>query len=183
MSEDAVEKLFLKASIFEFERYKKLSESALAQTSDEEWFYIPAPESNSLAIVVKHVAGNLRSRWSDFLTTDGEKPDRHRDLEFELTEADSVENLRQRWKEGWNVTLGTLKSLEAADLTRTVTIRSQPVSVVDAVQRSLAHIAYHSGQIVQLVKHLRGAEFDNLSIPKGKSEEFLTSMRQQHTKS
>lgn len=182
MSKNTVGGLFLRASIFELERYRKLSEDALAQVADDEWFFVPAPESNSLAVIVKHVAGNLRSRWSDILTTDGEKPDRNRDTEFGLTGADTVENLRQRWKESWEITLGTLERLTPADLSRTVTIRSQPVSVVDAVQRSLAHVAYHCGQIVQLAKQLRGAEFTSLSIPKGKSEEFLESMRQQHRK-
>ncbi|MBF6594989.1 MAG: DUF1572 family protein [Thermaceae bacterium] len=182
MSELSVGELFLQASINELERYKTLCEGALAQVSEKDWFYVPAPESNSLAILVKHVAGNLRSRWSDFLSTDGEKPHRNRDTEFELTQADTVESLRQHWDESWEITLGTLRDLTAADLTRTITIRSQPVSVVDAAQRSLAHISYHAGQIVALAKQIRGSEFSNLSVPKGKSEEFLASMQQGYAK-
>lgn len=175
------EGLFLQASIAEFKRYQKLAEQSLAQVSQAEWFYTPAPENNSIAIIVKHLAGNLRSRWTDFLESDGEKPQRKRDSEFEL-EGDSIESLRQRWEAAWSVLLGTLESLEPEDLTRTVYIRSQPLSVPEAIQRSLAHTAYHVGQIVLLAKQIKGANFQTLSIPKGQSEQFLQAMQGQHEK-
>ncbi len=174
--------LLLQASITEFRRYKILADQALAQVSQEAWFYLPAAESNALAHLVKHVAGNLRSRWTDFLTTDGEKPHRHRDSEFELDASDSVENLQARWEEGWKAVLTTLEALSADDLERTIIIRSQPHSVVEAIQRSITHTAYHCGQIVQLAKQIRGADFKVLSIPKGQSEAFLQAMQERYEK-
>lgn len=174
--------LFLQASITEFRRYKTLADQALAQVSQEAWFYLPAAESNALAHIVKHLAGNLRSRWTDFLTTDGEKPDRHRDNEFELDANDSVENLQARWEEGWKAVLNTLEALSADDLGRTVFIRGQPHAVVEAIQRSSTHTAYHCGQIVQLAKQIQGADFKNLSIPKGHSESFLQALQERYKK-
>lgn len=173
--------LFLQASIAEFKRYQKLAEESLAQVSEAEWFYIPAPENNSIAIIVKHLAGNLRSRWTDFLSSDGEKPDRVRDREFEL-EDDTLESLRQGWEAAWKVLLDTLEALGPQDLSRTITIRAEPHSVPQAIQRSLAHTAYHVGQIVLLAKQIRGADFHSLSIPKGQSQQFLQAMREQHQK-
>jgi uncharacterized damage-inducible protein DinB len=172
--------LFLSATVAEFRRYKDLSGRALAQVSEEEWFFVPAQESNSLAHIVKHLGGNLRSRWTDFLTTDGEKPDRIRDTEFELFEEDTLERLRAGWAAGWAAVLGTLEGLNEDDLGRTVTIRSQPHSVPEAIQRSLAHTAYHSGQILQLAKIIRAADFQNLSVPKGQSTEFLRKMQEKY---
>lgn len=169
--------LFLKASIAELERYKTLAEKALAQVSDEDWFYVPAQGSNGLAHIVKHIAGNLRSRWADFLSTDGEKPDRHRDSEFELATTDTVEQLHQSWDAAWKIVFDSLNNLSEADLAATVTIRNQPHSVPEAIQRSVAHVAYHTGQIVQLAKIIKAEQFENLSVPKGKSEEFLEAMR------
>ena len=173
---------FLQATIAEFRRYKDLSDRALGQVSEGEWFFVPAEESNCLAHIVKHLGGNLRSRWTDFLTTDGEKPDRVRDHEFELFEDDTVLWLREGWEQGWAALLGTLEGLSEDDLERTVTIRSQPHLVPDAIQRSLAHTAYHSGQIVQLVKIIRAADFQNLSVPKGQSAEFLRMMQEKYKK-
>lgn len=174
--------LFLKATIAEFERYKNLAEKSLAQVSPEEWFFIPASESNSLAHIVKHMAGNLRSRWRDFLTTDGEKPDRNRDAEFELFDSDTPESLIAAWNEGWAIALASLKGLGLQDLEATVTIRSQPHTVPDAIQRSLAHTVYHVGQIVQLVKMIRGENFQNQSVPKGQSKAFLENLEKQYKK-
>lgn len=172
--------MFIQASLSEFIRYKTLAEGALAQVSDPEWFYTPNTEANCLAIIVKHVAGNLRSRWADFLSSDGEKPDRQRDTEFELSPTDTVPSLRISWEESWRILMGTLEKLTPEDLSRTVTIRGQPHSVVEATQRSITHIAYHVGQIVQLAKILRGPGFKNLSIPKGQSQKFIEEMRKKY---
>ncbi|MDX2004610.1 MAG: DUF1572 family protein [Meiothermus sp.] len=174
--------LFLEATAAEFRRYKELSDRALVQVGEAEWFYVPARESNCLAVVVKHVGGNLRSRWTDFLTADGEKPDRVRDAEFELFEGDTVQGLLEGWEGGWAAVLGTLATLTEADLGRTITIRSQPHSVPEAIQRSLAHTAYHGGQIVQLAKMIRAEGFENLSVPKGQSAQFLRLMEDRYRK-
>jgi uncharacterized damage-inducible protein DinB len=174
--------LFLHASITEFHRYKTLADQALAQVSRQAWFYLPAEQSNTLAHIVKHVAGNLHSRWTDFLTSDGEKPDRHRDSEFELDTNDNIENLQARWEAGWQAVLNTLEALSADDLGRTIFIRGQPHTVVEAIQRSITHTAYHCGQIVQLAKQIRGADFESLSIPKGQSEAFSQALQETYKK-
>ena len=153
-------------------KYKQLAEAAIEQVSDEDLFRLIDPEANSIALVMKHMAGNMRSRWTDFLTSDGEKPDRRRDTEFELGAADTREALLARWEAGWEVLLAALEPLGAADLARTVTIRGEPHSVLQAIQRQLAHYAYHVGQIVLLAKHFAGPRWRSLSIPKGKSAEY-----------
>ena len=182
MSQSNLGELLLKATLHEFSRYKTLSEGALAQVSDQEWFYVPNAQTNCIAIIVKHMPGNLRWRWQDFLSSDGEKPDRKRDNEFELYPSDTVSNLGKRWQESWEITLETLESLESQDFSRTITIRGEPLSVVDAIQRSLAHTAHHVGQIVLLAKLVRGSAFKSLSIPKGQSEQFFQAMRARHAK-
>jgi len=174
--------LFLQATITEFRRYKTLADQALAQVSQEAWFYLTAVESTTLAHIVRHLAGNLRSRWTDFLATDGEKPDRHRDSEFELGANDGVENLQARWEEGWKAVLNTLEALSADDLGRTIFIRGHPHTEVEAIQRSISHTAYHCGQIVQLSKQIQGADFKSLSIPKGHSESFSQAMQERYKK-
>jgi hypothetical protein len=155
-----------------FRGYKRLADGGLAQLSDQEFFQLPDPESNCAAQLVKHMAGNLRSRWLDFLTTDGEKPDRNRDQEFVLTEADTRADLMRRWEESFKIVFDAVASLKAADFAKTVTIRGEPHTILQAINRSLMHTAYHVGQILYVGKHLRGAEWTVLSIPKGKSEEF-----------
>jgi hypothetical protein len=155
-----------------FRGYKRLADGGLAQHSDQEFFQLPDLESNCAAQLVKHMAGNLCSRWLDFLTTDGEKPDRNRDQEFVLTEADTREDLMRRWEESFKIVFDTVASLKAEDFVKTVTIRGEPHSILQAINRSLMHTAYHVGQILYVGKHLRGAEWTVLSIPKGKSEEF-----------
>jgi len=155
-----------------FRGYKRLGDGTLAQISDQQFFQLPDPESNSIALVVKHIAGNLRSRWADFLTSDGEKPDRNRDQEFVLSPADSRESLMQRWEHSWRTVFDEIQALKPEDMMRTVTIRTEPHTVLQALARSFAHVAYHVGQIVYLGKHLRGAEWNTLSIPKGKSADF-----------
>ena len=155
-----------------FRGYKRLADGGLAQLSDQEFFQLPDPESNCAAQLVKHMAGNLRSRWLDFLTTDGEKPDRNRDQEFVLTEADTRPELMRRWEESFKIVFDTVASLKTQDFVKTVTIRGEPHTILQAINRSLMHTAYHVGQILYVGKHLRGAAWTVLSIPKGKSEEF-----------
>jgi len=168
---------YLAAVRQEFQRYKRLGERALAQVRDDDWFVELDPESNSLAVIVKHLAGNLRSRWMDFLTSDGEKPDRQRDREFILEPGDTQQSLEQRWQAGWRCVLDTLDALTETDLPRSVTIRGEPHPVPLAIERSLAHTAYHVGQIVFLARHLAGANWRALSIPRGQSEQFAVAVR------
>jgi Protein of unknown function (DUF1572) len=155
-----------------FRGYKRLADGAMAQLSEEDFFRAPDPESNSAALVVKHISGNMRSRWQDLLTTDGEKPDRDRDQEFVLTPQDTRQDLMRRWEEGFKIVFDNLASLTAEDFNRTVTIRGEPHSILQAMNRSLMHTAYHIGQILYAGKLLRGAQWNILSIPKGKSAEF-----------
>jgi len=156
----------------QFRKYKGLSQAALAQVEDRDFFRTIDAESNSIALVVKHLAGNMRSRWTDFLTTDGEKADRDRDEEFEARETDTRESLIAAWEKGWALTFEAVGSLTEADLLREIPIRGQPHTVVQAVHRQLTHYAYHIGQIVLLARHFAGARWTSLSIPKGKSKEF-----------
>jgi hypothetical protein len=158
-----------------FRSYKKMAEKALAQVSDDEFFRAIDPESNPLAVIVKHIGGNHSSRWTDFLTTDGEKPDRFRDSEF-LTEGDTRLNIMELWETGWLALFNTLEQIKPGDLDKIVTIRSEEFTVVRAMVRSLAHTASHVGQIVFLAKHLRSSEWKNLSIPRNTSEEFRAFM-------
>ncbi len=152
--------------------YKRMGEGAMAQLRDEDFFVMLDPESNSVAILVKHLAGNMRSRFSDFLTSDGEKPDRFRDREFEVTEATTRADVMKWWEEGWACVLDAIEGLKHEDVMRTVTIRGEPHTVLQAVNRQIAHYAAHVGQIVFLAKHLRSSQWKTLSIPRGKSEEF-----------
>jgi hypothetical protein len=165
---------YLRDSIGLFHYYKKLAERAMAQCPDDALFVTLDPESNSIAIIVKHMAGNMRSRWRDFLTTDGEKPDRNRDTEFEAPPATRAE-LLELWERGWKYVFDALEPLSESDLTRTVTIRSEPHSVMQAINRQLAHYAHHAGQILFLAKHLtfvRTGKWESLSVPRGKSADL-----------
>jgi len=168
--------LYLEDARRQFHGQKKLAEKAMAQVNDEQFFALLDPEANSIALVVKHIAGNLRSRWTNFLTSDGEKPDRHRDSEFETDGRDSRSTVMERWEAGWKVLFDNVDPLVPADLERTVTIRGEPHTVLKAINRQLTHYAYHVGQIVFLAKHFAGPRWQSLSIPKGKSEEFNASM-------
>jgi len=150
----------------QFEKMKRLAEGALAQAHDEDLNVAIDEESNSLAVIAKHMAGNLRSRFTDFLTTDGEKPDRNRDGEFEIDGPVSREALLRDWESGWRVLFATLDALTPADLDRTVTIRGERHTVVEALHRQMTHHAYHVGQIVFLAKHLRSKEWKTLSMPR-----------------
>ena len=159
----------------QFRGNKRLAEAAIAQLKDEDLFATLDPESNSIAILVKHLAGNMRSRFTDFLTTDGEKPDRFRDQEFELNAATARAEVMRWWEEGWASVFGTLESLKPEDVMRTVTIRGEPHTVLQAINRQIAHYAGHIGQIIFLSKHLRSSEWKTLSIPRGKSEDYKTA--------
>ena len=154
--------------------YKRLAEGAMAQLKDDELFLTLDPESNSIAILVKHMAGNMRSRFTNFLTTDGEKPDRHRDQEFELTSATTRADLTKWWEEGWGRVFAAIETLKPEDVMRTVTVRGQPHTVLQAINRQIAHYAQHTGQIVFIAKHIRSGKWKTLSIPRGKSEQFKT---------
>ena len=156
--------------------HKRLAEGAMAQLKDEQLFITLDPESNSIAIIVKHMAGNMRSRFTDFLTMDGEKPNRHRDQEFELDATTTRATLTTMWEEGWGQVFGAIESLKPDDVMRTVTIRGEPHTVLQAINRQIAHYAYHTGQIVFLAKHIRSSKWRSLSIPRGKSEEVNTKL-------
>ncbi len=147
----------------------------MEQLDDEQLFRSLDAESNSIALIRKHMAGNMRSRWTDFLTTDGEKPDRHRDREFELEAGDSRESLTAHWEAGWARALETIGALEPEDLQKTVRIRGEPHTVLEALDRQLTHYAYHVGQIVLLARHLAGPDWRWLSVPKGESESYEVS--------
>ena len=162
---------YLEDSLSLFHYYKKLGEGAMEQVSDEQLFATLDEEMNSIAISVKHMAGNMRSRWTDFLTSDGEKPDRNRDSEFVQPTATRSE-LMQVWNDGWNRVFGALEPLSDADLERKVTIRGEPHSIMQAVNRQLAHYSYHVGQIVFLAKHLNASGWKSLSVPRNKSADF-----------
>ncbi|HTW66953.1 MAG TPA: DUF1572 domain-containing protein [Bryobacteraceae bacterium] len=162
---------YVEDSIAIFRYYKKLAERAIEQVSDEQLLAVLDGEMNSIALIVKHMAGNMRSRWTDFLTSDGEKPDRDRDAEFSAPPA-TREAVILMWDEGWQCLLGTLESLSDTDLGRTITIRGEAHSVMQAINRQVAHYSYHCGQIVFLAKHLADDRWKTLSIPRGNSSEF-----------
>jgi hypothetical protein len=161
---------YLKDSIDVFHYYKKLGERAMAQCPNDALFTVLDAESNSIAIIVKHMAGNMRSRWTDFLTADGEKPDRNRDTEFEEPPKTRAE-LMEMWERGWKYIFGALDPLSDADLARTISIRTEPHSVMQAINRQVAHYSYHVGQIVYLARHFAGGKWQSLTIPKNKSAE------------
>jgi hypothetical protein len=168
---------YLKDVILQFRGLKSLAERAAAQVSDAELFATLDEESNSIAAIMKHISGNQRSRWTDFLTSDGEKPDRNRDTEFEVQTSETRDSVMRRWEQGWDCLFRALEPLAAEDLMRTATIRSQPHTVVQAINRQLTHYGAHVGQIVFLAKHFRSREWKSLSIPRGKSAQVNAAMR------
>ena len=170
-----VSKHYLEEARRQMRGHKRMGEGAMAQLRDEDFFVTLDPESNSVAILVKHLAGNMRSRFTDFLTADGEKPDRYRDREFELTPATTRADVMKWWEEGWARVFAAIDPLKPEDVMRTVTIRGEPHTVLQAINRQIAHYAQHIGQIVFLAKHLRSSEWKTLSIPRGKSEEYKTA--------
>jgi hypothetical protein len=167
--------LYLRDVTARFRQTKDLADRALAQVREEDLTAVLGPESNSLATIARHLAGSLRSRWTDFLTTDGEKPDRDRDREFEGTET-ARGDLLADWEDGWSRLFATLEALGEEDLTRTVTIRAEPHTVIGAIGRSLTHCAYHVGQIVFLAKHLSSQSWQTLSVPRGGTRAFNEKM-------
>ncbi len=163
---------YLEDTVRQFHKLKDLADRALAQITGERFFVRLDGESNSVAIIMKHVAGNLRSRWTDFLTSDGEKADRNRDAEFLSEESDTKDSVRKHWEAGWQRLFETLALLGPEDLNKTVRIRGEAHTVLQAINRQLTHYAYHVGQIVFLAKHFAGDRWRSLSIPRGKSREF-----------
>jgi uncharacterized damage-inducible protein DinB len=170
---------YLEDSIALLAYYKGLAERAIAQVSEEQLTATLDAEMNSIAQIVKHIAGNMRSRWSDFLTTDGEKPDRHRDSEF-IDPPATRTALLGLWEQGWSCLFSTLSQLTEADLSRTITIRGEPHSVMQAINRQLAHYPYHCGQIVFLAKHFQSAAWVSLSVPRSKSQDFNQRVHSGH---
>jgi Protein of unknown function (DUF1572) len=160
---------YLEDSLAIFRNYKKLGERAMEQVTDQQLVIAIDEEANSIAIIVKHMAGNMRSRWTDFLTTDGEKPDRNRDSEF-IDPPATRTALMEVWENGWSHVFRALEPLSDADLTRTITIRGEPHSVMQAINRQIAHYAHHVGQIVLLAKHFAHDRWESLSIPRNRSE-------------
>ncbi len=167
------EKHFLENTIGVFTNYRNLAEKSFAQlSSDSDFHYTPDQESNSIAVIMKHMSGNMISRWTDFLTTDGEKTTRNRDSEF-VDSTQTREQLMEMWNNGWKVFMDTLHSLKEEDVMKTVTIRGEGLTVAQAINRQTAHYAYHIGQIVFLAKQIKNSEWKSLSIPKNKSNDHL----------
>lgn len=164
-------KQYLSESLSSFRNAKKMAERAIDQVSDDEFFAAIDVEANSIAVIVKHIAGNARSRWTDFLTSDGEKADRDRDTEFELMN-DTRESLMNFWESGWQAVFDALEPLQPEDFSRTVTIRGEPHTIIQAINRQLTHYAYHVGQIVFLAKHFKASDWKTLSVPRNQSKQF-----------
>jgi len=169
---------WLEEILSRYKEQKSLADRAIAQLSDTALFATLDADANSVAVIMKHLAGNLRSRWTDFLGSDGEKPDRARDTEFEMS-GDTRADLVARWENAWRIVVDSIGSLNDHDLARTVVIRGEPHSVVQAISRNMTHTAQHVGQIVFLAKHLAGASWKTLSIPRGASDEFTRRLRDQ----
>lgn len=168
---------YLQLAIREFKRMKALANGAIVQVTPDQFFAVLSDGDNSIAIIVKHLGGNLLSRWTDFLTTDGEKPGRNRDTEFEITAGDTQPALMQQWDSGWSALISALEPLSEADLARTIRIRGEAHSVLQAINRQLTHYSYHVGQIVYLAKHHAGGSWRTLSVARGKSAQFNAAPR------
>ena len=171
---DSLREPYLRDVLRTYRNYKMLAEKALAQVGDDQLHTLLDPDANSLAIVIKHIGGNLRSRFTDFLTADGEKPDRNRDTEFEMPASATRDQIMSIWEAGWSAALGAIEALKPEDLDRTVYVRREAFLVVEALNRSVTHTAMHVGQILTLAKHFAGPDWKSLSIPKGQSAAFGT---------
>ena len=171
---------YLDDSIASLRAYKKMADKAIAQLKDDEFFITLDEEANSVAVIMKHMAGNMFSRWTDFLSTDGEKPDRNRDMEFVIDPKSGKDEVVAYWERGWQRVFEALEPLTAADLATKVLIRGEEHTVIQAINRQLMHYANHIGQIVLLAKHFRSAEWQSLSIPRNRSAEFTASLRSNH---
>jgi Protein of unknown function (DUF1572) len=172
MSSEAIVQNYLDDARSAMRAYKKLADKAIAQMKDEEFFVTLDEESNSVAVVMKHMAGNMFSRWTDFLTSDGEKPNRNRDMEFVIESHTSKDDVIEYWERGWACVFEALEPLRPADFEKTVKIRGEEHTIAQAINRQLMHYSYHIGQIVFLAKHFRSAEWESLSIPRNRSAQF-----------
>jgi uncharacterized protein DUF1572 len=163
----------------QFAKLRTMAEQAMAQVGDDDFARMLDPENNSIAIIVKHISGNLRSRCTDFLTSDGEKPDRDRDGEFVLHLHDTRIHLLNEWAAAWDLLAATVEALTPDDLQQTIYIRAEPHTVGQALSRHLAHLSYHVGQLVLLAKHWVGADWQTLTIPRGQSKAFTQAKREE----
>jgi hypothetical protein len=175
--QDAFTPHYLNGAVRQFRQLKELAEGAIAQISDEDLFIALDEEANSIAVLMKHMAGSMRTRWTDFPSLSDEEPGRNRDSEFAIDEGDTKRALIERWEAGWKCLFDAIEPLTAEDMAKTVRIRGRSLSVIEAINRQLTHYAYHVGQIVFLAKHFRSGAWQSLSIPRGKSEEFITAAR------
>jgi hypothetical protein len=178
MSDLEITKQYLDDALSSFRAYKKLAEKAIEQTKDDELLVTLDEESNSIAVIMKHMAGNMISRWTDFLTTDGEKPDRHRDMEFVIESDTSRDDVLAYWERGWKCVFDAIEPLTPDDFEKHVNIRGQAHTIVQAINRQLTHYSYHVGQIVFLAKHFRSTEWQSLTVPKNRSAEFNQFLQQ-----
>jgi hypothetical protein len=170
-----IEQQYLDDMLLQLKKLKRQVEKSIAQIDDSQFFAVLDPEANSIAIIVKHVAGNMRSRWTDFLTSDGEKPDRNRDGEFLVQKEETRAEILAAWEDGWKRTIAAISALGPGDLSRTVHVRGEAHTVLEAINRQVAHYAAHAGQIVLLAKHYAGSRWQTLSIPRGQSQVFDVS--------
>ena len=178
MNNQSIGQHYLEDALNTFREYKKLGERAFAQLDDQDLFRTIDEESNSIAVIMKHLAGNMLSRWTDFLTTDGEKPERNRDMEFVMLPETTKDEMLAYWEKGWKCAFDAIEALTPDDLLRTVTIRGQDHTVIQAITRQVAHYANHIGQIVYLAKHLKAGKWQSLSVPKNRSAEFNTYLKE-----
>ena len=178
MTTQSIGQHYLEDALNTFREYKKLSERAFAQLDDADFFRAIDPESNTIAVIIKHLAGNMLSRWTDFLTSDGEKPERNRDMEFVMLPETTKAEMIAYWEKGWQCTFAAIEPLTADDLLRTVTIRGQEHTVIQAITRQVAHYANHIGQLVFLAKHFKAGDWESLSVPKNRSAEFNTYLKE-----
>src|SRR5687767_132620 len=176
MSSEANVQNYLEDAISSLRAYKKLADKAIAQLKDEELFVTLDAESNSIAVIMKHMAGNMFSRWTDFLNSDGEKPNRNRDMEFEIEPQTTKDDVIDYWERGWKCVFEALEPLRPEDFEKTVKIRGEEHTIVEAINRQLMHYSYHVGQIVFLAKHFRSAEWKSLSVPRNRSADFTASL-------
>jgi hypothetical protein len=179
MSSEAIVQNYLEDAITSLKSGKKLADKAIAQVKDEELFISLDEEANSIAVIMKHMAGNMFSRWTNFLTSDGEKPDRNRDMEFVIEANTTKTDLLDYWERGWACVFAAIEPLTLEDFEKTVLIRGEKHTIVQAINRQLTHYSYHIGQIVFLAKHFRSSEWSSLTIPRNKSAEFNAKMQSQ----
>ncbi|HZI61540.1 MAG TPA: DUF1572 family protein [Pyrinomonadaceae bacterium] len=179
MSSEAIVQNYFEDAVASLKNYKKLADKAVAQLKDDEFFVTLDEEANSVAVIMKHMAGNMFSRWTDFLTSDGEKPDRNRDMEFVIGANTTKDEVLDYWERGWACVFAAIEPLKLEDFERIVSIRGEPHTIVMAINRQLMHYSYHIGQIVFLAKHFRSTQWNSLSIPRNKSAEFNLKMQSQ----